>query len=334
MFFQIFQLWLLSFTLGLSRAQMKYEPDTNSLFCSKPGGSYCASASLKGSTMISCASSSFAQIRSCNVELAKILPGGYESTAVCYESSPDSGDAVCVFNGTGYTLIGSKIHIPETILCDTASPEIEPVSLLERSIPEDETKNGSPMQTATGTSIPLSQLSPSASANTAIPPKPLIHKHPICSNPWPFTKASPTEKAAGPGLLAPMLFTATSNSYETSIPSQSSKVLPSVIEQNKSGGIYTPITDVVTIYNNPKTTVYITSIGATRTVTIYPTSGMDGMSSQTIGSSPSETSISLAVSQVVNQLDKVSLMVAFGWFVAGFADGVLIWLARQILSNV
>ncbi|OJJ82452.1 uncharacterized protein ASPGLDRAFT_153216, partial [Aspergillus glaucus CBS 516.65] len=67
---------------------------------------------------MSCLSNTDAEIRSCNIELSKILPRGYEETAVCYESSPSAGDAVCAFNGTGYTLDGSRVKLDETVLCD------------------------------------------------------------------------------------------------------------------------------------------------------------------------------------------------------------------------
>ncbi|EYE97506.1 uncharacterized protein EURHEDRAFT_420431, partial [Aspergillus ruber CBS 135680] len=72
-------------------------PKTNTLLCSKPGGHYCLEGSLKSPIMMSCLSNTDAEIR--------------------YESSPSAGDAVCAFNGTGYTLDGSRVKVGETALC-------------------------------------------------------------------------------------------------------------------------------------------------------------------------------------------------------------------------
>ncbi|GIJ82984.1 hypothetical protein Asppvi_001501 [Aspergillus pseudoviridinutans] len=43
----------------------------------------------------------------------------YAGAAVCHESSKHAGDAVCAFNGTGYSIDGEISHIPETTLCGT-----------------------------------------------------------------------------------------------------------------------------------------------------------------------------------------------------------------------
>ncbi|PTU19872.1 hypothetical protein P175DRAFT_0558076 [Aspergillus ochraceoroseus IBT 24754] len=117
--------FLLTLTLLIPSilGQIQYDTETNSLLCSSPAGHYCISGSLQGSTIISCVSASTAEIRSCNIELSNILPPGYEKTAVCYESSPAAGDAVCAFNGTGHTFThSSQIPVPETILCASALP--------------------------------------------------------------------------------------------------------------------------------------------------------------------------------------------------------------------
>lgn len=50
------------------------DPETNSLLCSKPGGSYCASGSLEGPTIITCASQHTVEISSCNILYAGPLP--------------------------------------------------------------------------------------------------------------------------------------------------------------------------------------------------------------------------------------------------------------------
>ncbi|KAK1144469.1 hypothetical protein N8T08_005342 [Aspergillus melleus] len=102
-------------------AQIGYNANTNSLLCSKPGGHYCVHGSLQGPIMISCVSITTAEIRSCNIELANILPPGYEDMAICYETDPSLGDALCAFNGTGYPRSGKPVPIPETTLCSTDS---------------------------------------------------------------------------------------------------------------------------------------------------------------------------------------------------------------------
>ncbi|GLA24444.1 acidic leucine-rich nuclear phosphoprotein 32 member [Aspergillus niger] len=98
------------------------DPETNSLLCSKPGGSYCASGSLEGPTIITCASQHTVEISSCNIFLKDLLPEGYEEKATCYETTSWAGDALCAFNGTGYALIKKSrdvvpVSVPETVLC-------------------------------------------------------------------------------------------------------------------------------------------------------------------------------------------------------------------------
>ncbi|RHZ60814.1 uncharacterized protein CDV56_108092 [Aspergillus thermomutatus] len=51
--------------------------------------------------------------------LSRFLPPLYTGAAVCWESSKHAGDAVCAFNGTGYSVDGEISHIPETTLCGT-----------------------------------------------------------------------------------------------------------------------------------------------------------------------------------------------------------------------
>ncbi|GLA77655.1 hypothetical protein AtubIFM55763_009845 [Aspergillus tubingensis] len=104
-------------------AQIAYDPETNSLVCSKPGGSYCASGSLEGPTIITCASQHTVEISLCNLFLKDLLPEGYEEKATCYETTSSAGDALCAFNGTGYAIIKKSrdvvpVSVPETILCD------------------------------------------------------------------------------------------------------------------------------------------------------------------------------------------------------------------------
>ncbi|KAL5002879.1 hypothetical protein BDV10DRAFT_181100 [Aspergillus recurvatus] len=101
----------------LINAQIRYNSRTSHIFCPTPNAQYCAAASLKGSSIISCTPQGTVEIRSCEIELSSILPVGYEEAAICYESSSHLGNAVCAFNGTGYTLEGLEVNVPETLLC-------------------------------------------------------------------------------------------------------------------------------------------------------------------------------------------------------------------------
>ncbi|KAL4753083.1 hypothetical protein BDW72DRAFT_191446 [Aspergillus terricola var. indicus] len=142
----IFTLIILQSTL--IQAQIRYDSKTNHLLCPAPNKQYCAAASLQSSSIISCTQQGTAEIRSCEIEygpptsagicrvgkwtsranaavinrLSSILPVGYERAAVCYESSFQSGDALCAFNGKGYTLEGLEVNVPETVLCDDIPP--------------------------------------------------------------------------------------------------------------------------------------------------------------------------------------------------------------------
>ncbi|KAL4764666.1 uncharacterized protein BDW70DRAFT_156817 [Aspergillus foveolatus] len=107
---------------ALIQAQIRYDSRTNHLLCPAPNRQYCAAASLQSSSIISCTQQGTAEIRSCEIALSSILPVGFERAGVCYESSLQSGDAVCAFNGTGYTLEGLEVNVPETVLCDGIPP--------------------------------------------------------------------------------------------------------------------------------------------------------------------------------------------------------------------
>ncbi|KAL6234918.1 hypothetical protein BDW75DRAFT_240620 [Aspergillus navahoensis] len=102
----------------LIHAQIRYDSKTNHVLCPAPNTQYCGAVSLRSSSIISCTPQGTVEIRSCEAELSSILPAGYEGAAVCYESSSRLGNAVCAFNGTGYTLEGLEVDVPETVLCD------------------------------------------------------------------------------------------------------------------------------------------------------------------------------------------------------------------------
>lgn len=126
-----------------------------------------------------------------------------------YEASARSGNAVCAFNGTGCTLSGLKIHIPETALCDTMlliPPTIDEVDNEEAqaaikrqnehepeiSASDEVSMHSNPSEAAksaipAGRDITLQNL-PRAVMLPSIPlPAPSDvrdHNSPICSNPW------------------------------------------------------------------------------------------------------------------------------------------------------
>ncbi|KAB8255364.1 hypothetical protein BDV32DRAFT_154313 [Aspergillus pseudonomiae] len=95
-----------------------YTRRTPNNLCSTPGTHYCTHSSLHSPEILSCVTRTRAELRSCNIELARIIPKGYEEWALCYESSPAAGDAVCAFNGTGYTRKGATVAVPETGICE------------------------------------------------------------------------------------------------------------------------------------------------------------------------------------------------------------------------
>ncbi|KAL4870294.1 hypothetical protein BDV12DRAFT_195441 [Aspergillus spectabilis] len=104
-------------SLPLIHAQIGYDSEAAHFLCPSPDKHYCAAGSLQGSSIISCTGEGSVEVKSCGGFLSHILPPGYEDTATCYESTPNAGDAVCAFNGTGYTLSNLEISIPETRLC-------------------------------------------------------------------------------------------------------------------------------------------------------------------------------------------------------------------------
>ncbi|KAE8411607.1 hypothetical protein BDV36DRAFT_81462 [Aspergillus pseudocaelatus] len=51
--------------------------------CSIPGTHYCTHGSLHSPEILFCVSHTRAELRSCNIELARIIPKGYEGWALC-----------------------------------------------------------------------------------------------------------------------------------------------------------------------------------------------------------------------------------------------------------
>ncbi|KAL1983726.1 hypothetical protein VTN96DRAFT_9982 [Rasamsonia emersonii] len=84
-------LWTISL-LQLVSGQISYDPLSNNLIC-KPGQNYCSGHSLQTNILMSCAAVDVLKIYSCDVQLSHVLPSGYKTSALCYQSSPSAGDA-------------------------------------------------------------------------------------------------------------------------------------------------------------------------------------------------------------------------------------------------
>ncbi|KAL2844739.1 hypothetical protein BJY01DRAFT_248020 [Aspergillus pseudoustus] len=194
-------LHLLALTLTtalLTRAQIGYNAKTNKFLCPAPATQYCAAASLLGSSIISCTAQGSAQIKNCFVEFSHLLPAGCERAAVCYESSPKSGNAVCAFNGTGYTFAGSEIDVPGTVLCLGITPEFD-LSGTEQEIALEggdlikKRKSGlyghvEVLDSSLRASSHVSMVSPTSFTEpVSLPSAPETGNEidrPVCSNPW------------------------------------------------------------------------------------------------------------------------------------------------------
>ena len=97
----------------------------------------------------------------------------------------DSGDALCAFNGTGYTLDGTHVKVPESTICHDIIP------------PEEHEDEASSHSTTAATQI----LTRSALTNF---PRPATEHQTairieagvtVCSNPWPAcTTCAPTQE--------------------------------------------------------------------------------------------------------------------------------------------
>lgn len=132
-----------------------------------------------------------------------------------YEASSRSGNAVCAFNGTGYTLSGLTMYIPETTLCDDLLPKSpsmdemdnEGAQAVNKRQDEPEPETAPPYEAPIRSNSPIHSNSPRDSQYTiprqrdialqnlpraamlpSIPvPAPSDvrdHNSPICSNPW------------------------------------------------------------------------------------------------------------------------------------------------------
>ncbi|KAL4964877.1 uncharacterized protein BDV14DRAFT_200417 [Aspergillus stella-maris] len=196
--------------IQIATAQIGYDAKTNHFLCPSPEARFCAARSLQGSSLIACTPNGKAEILSCDFELSHILPVGYEEAAVygfpfsstClvfsltleypgYESVPNAGDAICAFNGTGYTPDGVEVDVPETTLCNEA--HLFPMGLSVRN-DNDVLYNPSlqPLLSTPGLGLGL------WISATAVPSTSQYHANGrkesasvlICSNPWATNSAT------------------------------------------------------------------------------------------------------------------------------------------------
>lgn len=125
-----------------------------------------------------------------------------------------NGDALCAFNGTGYTLDGTHVKIPETAICDDLIPPD----------PEDEVNTVTHMLTLGTAKIPPPltdhQLSPTTVSRNGT-------NATVCSNPWPAcTTCMPTRETT----------TAPATTTLTNLPTDPSGRPYSVVSEIMSAG--------------------------------------------------------------------------------------------------
>ena len=133
-----------------------------------------------------------------NASSNKYIPG--------YESSPSAGDAVCAFNGTGYTLDGSRVKLDETVLCDT------PASLLSKRDGPAQGVNSTPTTTITVTVYESTHTQ----VKTQIPS--VDTTTPVNSSPWPEYGYTTTAIATGSSSSGTSSTETQLSSVDTSIP--------------------------------------------------------------------------------------------------------------------
>ncbi|OJJ42872.1 hypothetical protein ASPZODRAFT_147038 [Penicilliopsis zonata CBS 506.65] len=231
-------LWVVLFIQG-GQGQVAYDPVTNALVCSKAGGSFCIGKSLDATTMASCVSATVVEVRSCGIQLAQIIPSDLRFAAVCFESSPSSGDAVCAFNGTGYTLSNEPVPVPGSILCDSVGngngSEENPLATRRQDTPSNSSSDAA-----------TACINPDVTASTQT-------VNPLAP---PYSAAYPMSSDLGSGLSTPSLVATQS----VGIPSSSSGT-PRVLTLTESRAHST-------------TTVTSTSTHPVSTSTIIVTAGM------------------------------------------------------------
>ncbi|MDI1488601.1 MAG: hypothetical protein OHK93_007876 [Ramalina farinacea] len=112
-------LTLFAASITFSNAQISSGPD-DTVTCTGGGNAYCAADSLTTNIIIRC-SGTKGQPGNCNDNLAFIPPVGVKTAALCYQTTPTSGDAACSFNGIVYPDTGSPFPINGTSNSTTSS---------------------------------------------------------------------------------------------------------------------------------------------------------------------------------------------------------------------
>ncbi|RAL14291.1 uncharacterized protein BO97DRAFT_465946 [Aspergillus homomorphus CBS 101889] len=298
---------ILNFAILLSvlltgAAQILCDPEINSVLCPQKDGNYCLHGSLNGPTIIVCASSAFTEVYSCNEILTTVLSDDYQSTATCYETFAAAGDALCAFNGTGYSLSDPalSIQVPETLLCEHPdeagegeAPSTASAASFSSVITSSETEPfAEPVTRITSTSthyitvtvIARSTTQREPAPTTTLSAEPTHHKrNPACSNPrtqsppahWPTPTPAPMTVHALAALPTPITehHHASSTTTSTIFLYKGSPVPPTFSPMETSGtdigtGL-SRVTVIVTLTAKPSrtTTITLTSTGATTTVT-------------------------------------------------------------------
>ncbi|KAL4943439.1 hypothetical protein BDV06DRAFT_221276 [Aspergillus oleicola] len=249
----------LALTLHIAtvHSQIEYDAKTNHFPCPIPETRFCESGSLQGSSIISYTPNGKEEIRSCGCELAGSLPSGYEGAAVCYESASDTGDAICAYNGTGYTHKGMELDVPETKLCDEgdlplmglsardgSDIDIHAPQLLQASLGS---RPGS--FTSATLSIWESRASDSESANIT------------CTNPWSRKTGTGTSTVVDENLTLNIVVVIPTTGVPTEASQTGTPILPSTLSSSSPASGHVPTTNCLT--NSPHSTV----IPSTRTTT-------------------------------------------------------------------
>lgn len=96
---------------AVAYGQATFNQTTGKFTCAIPNGEYCAGDSLSSNIIIRC-SNGVGQPGNCNDNLAGVPPVGVKTSALCYQTSANAGDAACSFNGIAYPDSGSPFSIP------------------------------------------------------------------------------------------------------------------------------------------------------------------------------------------------------------------------------
>ncbi|QDS68154.1 hypothetical protein FKW77_010344 [Venturia effusa] len=226
----------------LTKAQLAYDHSTQSLKCALPNGIYCVGDSMSQSYIARC-NAGVATISCCTTELSSLPPLGLKPAALCFQSSPTSGDASCVLNGTTHSADGPSTSpapvkpIPAVPNTDHESPKDchngthphGPAAGPPRPIPPPPPSRtplpptipqSYPTAPPSNASKPLSPIAPPPPSNASKPLSPIAPPPPPASTPT-FPTIHPTAGQSGHALPTLLLPTASGNPPKPSSPSSS-----------------------------------------------------------------------------------------------------------------